>query len=77
MPDDDIEVARQNTDAAKRRALMSATPGDAGEATSLQMRSAASRASYEGQLPPQNIFNPAAWSEFIKAWKRGDYKKKN
>ena len=77
VPDDDIEVARQNTDAAKRRALMSATPGDAGEATSLQMRSAASRASYEGQLPPQNIFNPAAWSEFIKAWKRGDYKKKN
>jgi hypothetical protein len=23
-----------------------------------------------------NIFNPFAWAEFIKAWKRGDYKKK-
>ena len=77
VPDDDIEIARQNTDAAKRRALMSSTPGDGGEATSLQMRNAATRASYDGQLPPQNIFSPAAWGEFIKAWKRGDYKKKN
>ena len=26
------------------------------------------------KLPPQNIFNPFAWAEFIKAWKRGDFK---
>ena len=77
VPDDDIEVARQNTSAAKRRALMTSTPGDGSEATSLQMRNAAANASYEGQIPPQNIFSPAAWAEFIKAWKRGDYKKKN
>ena len=77
VPDDDIEIARQNTNAAKRRALMATTPGDGGEATSLQMRNAATRASYAGQLPPQNLFNPAAWAEFIKAWKRGDYKRKN
>ena len=77
VPDDDIEVARQNTNTAKRRALMSTTPGDGGEATALQMRNAAKRASYAGQLPPQNLFNPAAWAEFIKAWKRGDYKRKD
>ena len=77
VPDDDIEIARQNTSAAKRRALLSTTSGDGGEAASLQMRTAARSASYEGQLPPQNIFSPAAWGEFIKAWKRGDYKKKN
>ena len=76
VPDDDIEVARQNTSAAKRRALLSTTSGDASEAASLQMRTAARSASYEGQLPPQNIFSPAAWGEIIKAWKRGDYKKK-
>ena len=76
VPDDDIEIARQNNSEAKRRALMKSVPGDGGEATSLQMRNAATRASYAGQLPPQNIFNPAAWSEFIKAWKRGDYKRK-
>ena len=56
---------------------MSTTPGDAGEATALQMRNAATRASYAGQVPPQNLFNPAAWAEFIKAWKRGDYKRKS
>lgn len=77
VPDDDIEIARQNTNTAKRRALMSTTPGDAGEATALQMRNAATRASYAGQVPPQNLFNPAAWAEFIKAWKRGDYKRKS
>jgi hypothetical protein len=77
VPDDDIEIARQNTSAAKRRALMTAIPGDGGEATALQMRTTATKASYAGQMPPQNIFNPAAWNEFIKAWKRGDYKRKN
>jgi hypothetical protein len=77
VPDDDIEIARQNTSAAKRRALMATTPGDGGEATALQMRNAATRASYAGQIPPQNLFNPAAWAEFIKAWKRGDFKRKD
>jgi len=77
VPDDDIEVARQNNTAAKRRVLMQSTPGDAGEATSLQFRNIANKATYQGQVPPQNIFNPAAWAEFIKAWKRGDYKRKD
>ena len=77
VPDDDIEVARQNNDAAKRRALMSTLPADGGGATALQFRNMATRASYSGQIPPMNLFNPAAWSEFIKSWKRGDYKRKN
>lgn len=77
VPDDDIEIARQNNSAVKRRALMQSTPGDGGEATSLQMRNIATKATYQGQTPPMNIFNPAAWSEFIQAWKRGDFKRKN
>lgn len=76
VPDDDIEIARQNTDAAKRRILMETTPGDGAEAARIQFRNIATRASYAGQLPPQNIFNPAAWMEFIQAWKRGDFKRK-
>ena len=77
VPNDDIEIARQNNNAAKRRALMQSTPSDGGGATALQMRQAAQQATYRGQVPPMNIFNPAAWSEFIQAWKRGDYKRKN
>jgi CarboxypepD_reg-like domain len=74
--DDDIEIARKNTDAAKRRVLMRTVPGDGAEATQIQFRNLANRASYNGQVPPMNIFNPAAWAEFIEAWKRGDFKNK-
>ena len=76
VPDDDIEIARKNNTAAKRKALRQSTPGDGGEATSLQMRNIATKATYQGQVPPMNIFNPAAWQEFIQAWKRGDFKRK-
>lgn len=76
VPDDDIEIARQNNDVAKRRVLMQTTPSDGGGAAAMQFRNIANRAVYQGQVPPMNIFNPAAWSEFIKSWKRGDFKKK-
>ncbi|MBI3137529.1 MAG: carboxypeptidase-like regulatory domain-containing protein [Sphingobacteriales bacterium] len=77
VPDDEYEIARKNTSAAKRRILMRTTPGDGGEATRIQLNRVATRATYQGQTPPQNIFNPAAWADFIQAWKRGDFKNKN
>lgn len=77
VPDDDIEIARQNTNATKRRILMRTVPGDGGEASKVQFNKIANRAVYQGQTPPLNIFNPAAWADFIQAWKRGDFKNKN
>ncbi len=77
IPDDDYEIARKNTSAAKRRIWMRTIPGDGGEATKIQFNNIANKAVYRGQTPPQNIFNPAAWAEFIQAWKRGDFKNKN
>jgi CarboxypepD_reg-like domain len=76
IPDDNQEIARQNTNDATRRALMAVYPSDGREATNYYLRQNANKAYYAGQTPPQNIFNPLAWAEFIKAWKRGDYKKK-
>jgi len=76
IPDDDYETARKNTSVAKRRALMQGMPADGREASNIQLKNVATKAYYAGGLPPQNIFNPAAWMEFIEAWKRGDYKKK-
>lgn len=76
VPDDNIEIARRNTDVAKRRILMKTTPGDGGEATQMQFNKIAQKAVYSGQVPPMNIFNPAAWADFIQAWKRGDFKNK-
>ena len=76
VPADQYEIARQNTDEAKRRILERALPRDGREAANLNLRNVAARQYYYGQAPPQNIFNPFAWNEFIKAWKRGDYKRK-
>ena len=47
------------------------------EKPKIQFNNIANRAVYQGQTPPMNIFNPAAWADFIQAWKRGDFKNKN
>jgi hypothetical protein len=77
VADDMYEIARKNTDEATRRAILAALPADGREAVNYQLRQQANKAYYAGQVPPMNILNPAAWAEFIKAWKRGDFKKKN
>jgi len=77
FPDDKYEIARQNNDAAKRRILMASLPADGREASNYQLKQGASKMYYNGQVPPMNILNPFAWSEFIQAWKRGDFKNKN
>ena len=76
VPDDQQEIARKNTDAVRRRALLAVYPSDGREATNYYLKQEATKHYYSGQTPPQNIFNPLAWAEFIKAWKNGDYKSK-
>jgi hypothetical protein len=77
IPADQYEIARQNTEESKRRILARTLPRDGGEAANLSLRNVAARQYYYGQAPPQNIFSPFAWNEFIKAWKRGDYRRKD
>jgi signal peptidase I len=76
VPADEYEIARQNMDENKRMALMRSLPSDGREAVNYTMRNAANKATYNGQIPPMNIMNPFAWQQFIKSWKRGDFKKK-
>lgn len=76
IPDDAYEIARQNTDEAKRRILINNLPADGREAVNYQLRQQANKYYYAGQLPPINILNPMAWADFIKSWKRGDFKRK-
>jgi hypothetical protein len=76
IPDDDYEIARKNTEAGKRRILAKSTPMDGREASNYTLSNNAKKYYYYGQTPPQNIFNPFAWNEFVKAWKRGDFKSK-
>ncbi len=76
VTDDLYETARKNLDETQRRILIASLPADGREAVNYQLRQQASKAYYSGQLPPMNILNPAAWADFIQAWKRGDFKKK-
>ncbi|BAV08398.1 CarboxypepD_reg-like domain-containing protein [Filimonas lacunae] len=76
IPADQLEIARQNTDEATRRILAATLPKDGREAVNMQLRQQATKYYYNGQQPPINLFNPFAWADFIKAWKRGDFKKK-
>lgn len=77
IPADQYEIARQNTDEAIRRILISSLPTDSREAFNMQQRQNAATYYYKGQQQPIGLMNPFAWSEFIKAWKRGDYKRKS
>lgn len=76
VPDDQLEIARKNNDESQRKLLMATLPRDGREAANKYLTQQAAKSYYNGQVPPMNIFNPFAWNEFIKSWKRGDYKKK-
>ncbi len=76
IPDDQLEIARKNNSENTRRFLMATLPRDGREAAASYFNKQASKNYYAGQIAPMNIFSPFAWAEFIKAWKRGDFKRK-
>ena len=76
VPDDEYEITRRNTDEAARRILLATLPADGREAVNYQLRQQATKSYYAGQTAPMNILNPFAWADFVKAWKRGDFKSK-
>lgn len=75
LPDDDLQRAKRNMDRERLAELGEKLEMDGGEATNIALRNSSARTYYYRQNPPQNIFNPLAWAEFIRAWKRGDFKK--
>ena len=76
VPDDQLEIARQNALTAQSRLLQQSLPKDGSEASNYALRNIARSTYYSGQIQPQAIFSPLAWAEFIRAWKRGDFKAK-
>ncbi|MFN5333928.1 MAG: carboxypeptidase-like regulatory domain-containing protein [Bacteroidota bacterium] len=76
VPDDQLEIARQNAKTAQSRILQQSLPKDGKESSNYTLRNQAMRTYYSGQIQPQAIFSPLAWAEFIRAWKRGDFKNK-
>ena len=70
------ELAAENTNRQLLAALGEQLPVDGNEATDQYMRTQSAKAYYYGQSAPSGLGNPLAWAEFIRAWKRGDFKKK-
>jgi hypothetical protein len=82
IPDDDIEIAKRNLAYMEMREIYGRnydpekygyTPG---QSYRNQMTARSDKLYYNGQTMPNNLLNPIAWAKFIKAWKRGDFKKK-
>lgn len=76
IAEDELEILRKANTPEARRAYLAKLPQDGREMTNRQLNNVFQRARYQGQIPPMNIFSPAAWAEFINAWKRGDFKRK-
>lgn len=83
IPDDDIEIARRNLAYMEMREIYGRnydperygyTPG---QSYRNYMSAQSDKLYYNGQAMPNNLLNPLAWAKFIKAWKNGDFKKKN
>jgi len=70
------EAAAKNLSDKALRQLQESVIADGDENADYYLRQQAKTTYYNGQAPPQNIFNPLAWKDFIGAWKRGDFKKK-
>ena len=74
IPDDDLEIARKNLQAADIRMRAEDYPMDANMNYRNYIDNQTSKLYYFGQQQPFNIFNPFAWAQFIKAWKDGKFK---
>lgn len=57
--------------------MQSAVPPDGENAFELEQQRRQIEYQYNGQFKPQKIFDVVAWSKFIKAWKNGDFKRKD
>ena len=69
--------AMENLAEESMRKARNTVPTDGKETGTMYLRQQArSYYTYGGQRPPMNIFSPLAWADFFKAWKRGDFKKK-
>lgn len=75
IPNDDLTRAQNNLDEEVLIAKQEAYPAGGASNFKWQMNEVQSRLYYAGQAPPNNLLNPIAWTNFIKAWKNGELKR--
>lgn len=78
VPSDDIERALTNF-ALIEKQLLNDYSGEPNASLSYKyfMQQTYNQLYYAGQLPPNNLLNPIAWSKFFQALKNGDFKRKD
>jgi hypothetical protein len=77
ISDDDMARASRNMARADVKEQMIGMAMDASLNYKYSNQEYQSRLYYAGQYPVNNLLNPIAWAKFVKAWKNGDFKKKN
>ena len=77
LPDDDIEIMRRNLSADLMAEKAVAMPMNGSLNFKFENQQRANQLYFTGQYRPNNLLNPIAWAQFIQAWKRGDFKKKD
>lgn len=76
IPDAYYEASTRNLRKKTLENIAQSMSMDGSESQQYAAQQQAYRYYYNGQLPPNRIFDPFAWGQFFEAWKRGDYKKK-
>jgi len=72
----ELKNGMRNLNSAQMIALAENMAADGSENFKFQMQQDATRLYTAGQAPQNNLLNPLAWSEFIRAWRNGAFKKK-
>lgn len=75
LNDGETEIGRRNLESILLYDRMVYMGSDAGESFKIAMNQQAQKLYTQGQLPQQNLFNPIAWAQFLKALQNGDLKR--
>lgn len=77
VPEDDKARAEKNLNEERMAYLANNMSMDGSMNFKYAMEQNSTRLYYAGQLPPNNLLNPIAWSKFIKMWQDGTFSKKD
>lgn len=77
IEDDEVEQAKKNLEISAIQQPREVIFHEANAAYNFDedMRKVSYEMYYNGQTPPITVLDPIAWYKFIKAWRRGDFKK--
>ena len=74
IPDDDLQRAKKNLAQEEMKEKFETMSMDGSMNYKAQMQQQSNRLYWAGQYPSNNLLNPIAWAQFIKAWREGKLK---